>query len=56
MWLFQHAAFEIYRLTDGAYTRVDRSGYLPDLEIAHIARFAIRPDQDEALRELRRLL
>lgn len=56
VWLFQDGAFEIYRLADGTYTRVERSGFLPDLEFSLIARLAIRPDQDEALRELKRLL
>jgi hypothetical protein len=56
VWLFQDSAFELYRLTGGAYARVERSGYLPDLDFALIARLAVRPDPDEALRELRRLL
>jgi Uma2 family endonuclease len=53
VWLFQDAAFAIHRLVDGQYQRVERSGLLTDLDFALIARLATRPDQDEALRELR---
>jgi len=56
VWLFQDSAFEIYRLTEDRYQRVERSGFLPELDFALLARLAVRPDQDEALRELRRLL
>ena len=56
VWLFQESAFELYRLTDGAYVRVERSGFLPDLDFGVIARLAVRPDQDAALRELKQLL
>lgn len=56
VWLFRNAAFELYRLADGAYERIERSGFLPDLDFALIARLAVREDQHEALRELRNLL
>lgn len=56
VWLFQDGAFQISRLTEGRYERVERSGFLPELDFALLARLAVRPDQDEALRELRRLL
>jgi len=56
VWLFQDSAFEIYRLIEDSYQRVERSGFLPELDFALLARLAVRPDQDEALHELRRLL
>lgn len=56
VWLFQNAAFEIYQLAQDGYERVERSRFLPELDFALLARLAVRPDQDEALRELRRLL
>jgi Uma2 family endonuclease len=56
VWLFRDSAFELYRLEDGRYQRIDRSGFLPELDFVLLARLAVRPDQDEALNELRRLL
>jgi Uma2 family endonuclease len=56
VWLFRDSAFELYRLEHGRHQRLDRSGFLPELDFVLLARLAVRPDQDEALRELRRLL
>ena len=56
VWLFRNGAFELYRLANDGYGRIERSGFLPDLDFALIARLAVREDQHEALRELRRLL
>jgi Uma2 family endonuclease len=56
VWLFQDGAFALYRLMQDRYERVERSGFLPELDFVLLARLAVRPDQDEALRELRRLL
>jgi len=56
VWLFRDSAFELYRLHDDRYQRVDRSGFLPSLDFVLLARLAVRPDQDEVLNELRRLL
>lgn len=56
VWLFQNTGFELYRLAGDRYERVERSGFLPELDFALLARLAVRPDQDEVLRELRRLL
>ena len=44
------------RLVDGQYVSIERSGFLPDLDFALIARLAARTDQDEALQELRGIL
>ena len=56
VWLFRNGAFEIYRLAGEHYDRVERSGFLPELDFALIARLAGYPDQQDALDELRRLL
>ncbi len=56
VWLFRNSAFELYRLATDAYEPIERSGFLPDLDFALIARLAVREDQHEALRELRNLL
>jgi Uma2 family endonuclease len=56
VWLFQDHAFQLYQLTGERYQRAERSGFLPELDFALLARLAVRADQDEALRELRRLL
>lgn len=56
VWIFQDGGFELYHLTDHGYTRIERSAFLPALDFAILAPLAVRPDQDEALRELKRLL
>jgi len=56
VWLFRNAAFEVYRLAGDHYDRVERSGFLPELDFALIARLAAYGDQQDALDELRRLL
>ena len=56
VWLFQDGKFELHRLSGATYQRVERSTFLPDLDFALIGRLAAREDQDEALRELRKLL
>jgi Uma2 family endonuclease len=52
VWLFKDEAFEIYRLTDGEYQRVEQSQLLPELDFSLIARLAVLEDQPAALREL----
>ncbi len=56
VWLFEDGAFAIHRLVGEHYERIERSAFLPDLDLVLIARLAVRPDQDEALRELNQLL
>jgi Uma2 family endonuclease len=56
VWLFRHGAFELYRRAGDHYDRIERSGFLPELDLALIARLAAYPDQQDALDELRRLL
>jgi len=56
VWLFRKGAFELYRLAGDAYERIERSGFLPELDFALIARLAVLEDQPAAIRELRKLL
>jgi Uma2 family endonuclease len=56
VWLFRDGAFELYHLEKDGYMRVERSTFLPELDFALIATLAVREDQLEALRELRRHL
>ena len=56
VWLFDNGVFRLNRLDGEKYTPISRSVLLPDLDFDLIARFAVREDQDVALRELRRLL
>lgn len=56
VWLFRGGAFELYRLAGEGYERIERSGFLPELDFALLASLAVREDQHEALLELRRLL
>jgi Uma2 family endonuclease len=56
VWLFRDGAFEIHRLADGAYTRVERSALLSDLDLGSIARLATRDDQAAAIAEWIRTL
>jgi Uma2 family endonuclease len=52
VWLWRDGAFELYRRGEaGGYERIDRSAHLPELDFALVARFAVREDQDVALRE-----
>ncbi len=55
VWLFRNGAFELYRLAGDHYDRVERSGFLPELDFALIARLAAYKNQQEALDELRAL-
>ncbi len=56
VWLFRDGAFELYRLAGDHYDRVERSGFLPELDFALIARLAAHEDQQAALDELRSLV
>jgi Uma2 family endonuclease len=56
VWLFRHGAFEVHRLAGDHYELVERSRFLPELDLSLIARLAACPDQQDALDELRRVL
>jgi Uma2 family endonuclease len=52
VWLFRDERFELYRLTETGCERVERSGFLPELDFALIERLAVWEDQPAALRAL----
>jgi Uma2 family endonuclease len=52
VWLWKDGAFHLYRRrAEGGYDPVDRSAFLPALDLSLVARFVMREDQDVALRE-----
>jgi len=54
VWLFQDGTFSLHHLTAGGYERVQHSTLIPGLDFTLVAQLATRPDQDEALRDLKR--
>jgi Uma2 family endonuclease len=57
VWLWKEGQFEVYRrLAEGGYERVERSTFLPALDLSLVARFVTREDQDVALREFAELV
>jgi Uma2 family endonuclease len=56
VWLFRNGAFEVHRLAGDHYDSIERSQFLPELDLSLIARLAACPDQQDALDEFRRLL
>ena len=53
VWIFKDASFRLYALDAGTgrYHQVDRSVLLPQLDFAMIARYAVRVDTPQALRD-----
>jgi Uma2 family endonuclease len=52
VWLWKDGAFHIFRRrVEGGYEPVERSAFLPELDLSLVARFVTREDQDVALRE-----
>ena len=52
MWVFREGVFRIYvRAADGAYAEATASGLMPGLDFAVVARYAVRTDSPQALRE-----
>ena len=51
LWVFSHGAFTIFELTSGAYVQRTRSAFIPDLDFALLARYVVREDVAQALRE-----
>jgi Uma2 family endonuclease len=54
VWVFREGAFALFALdrSSGRYAQVARSVLVPDLDFATIARYALRTDTPQALREL----
>jgi len=53
LWLFEKGVFTLEHHDGTAYRRVERSVILPALDFALLARFAVRTDQHQALKEWR---
>lgn len=54
VWVFREGSFALFALDGGtgAYAQVPRSRLIPDLDFEMIARYALRSDTPQALREL----
>jgi Uma2 family endonuclease len=53
LWLFDDDSFRLYRLRGQLYEAIERSELVPSLDFAILARFAVRLDQHQAVREFR---
>jgi Uma2 family endonuclease len=51
VWAFRKGAFTIHLLQDGAYVIAPRSALLPELDVELLARFVVREDMPQAVRE-----
>jgi Uma2 family endonuclease len=49
VWFWQDDKIRIYRLQDGEYAEVEASGWLPDLDIAHLEQCLLMESQLEAM-------
>jgi hypothetical protein len=54
VWTFENGTFTVYEFegTTRRYAAIERSRLVPDLDLAMIARYAMRIDTPQALREL----
>ncbi|HEY5959509.1 MAG TPA: Uma2 family endonuclease [Polyangiaceae bacterium] len=53
VWFWHKGDFAIYRLSNGAYERSERSALLPELDFVQLAGFAEQSDQHAALKAYR---
>ncbi|HVV85341.1 MAG TPA: Uma2 family endonuclease [Kofleriaceae bacterium] len=49
VWFFRDGAFELHRLGDDGYARIERSTFLPELDLVQLATFVDRDDQTAAV-------
>jgi Uma2 family endonuclease len=58
VWIFKDGRFSLYALDRAAsqYAQIARSRLLPDLDFALVARYAVRLDTPQALREFERAI
>jgi Uma2 family endonuclease len=52
VWLFEKGEFRLFRLESGAYQKIDRSRFLPEVDFSLVAHVALSEDQPAALLEL----
>ena len=55
-WYWRKGAIEIYVLTEGMFTRSERSQLLPDLDVALLASVLDRETLTQAVRDFRKAL
>ena len=55
-WEDEAQAFRLYALRGARYEPIDASAFLPTLDMAMLARFVVRTDQPQAMKEFRDLL
>jgi Uma2 family endonuclease len=53
LWIFDKGVFSIWRRDGAEYDRAETSAAVPPLDFALLARFCVRTDQHEALKEWR---
>lgn len=53
VWVFEAGAFKVFALRAGRYELIAASEIFPEVDLAAIASFALRPDQHAALRAFR---
>jgi Uma2 family endonuclease len=53
LWLFEAGAFSIWHHDGSGYGRRERSKLVPELDFALLARFVVRTDQPQAVKEWR---
>jgi Uma2 family endonuclease len=58
VWIFKDGRFLLYALDPASpqYAEIARSRFLPELDFALVARYAVRPDTPQALREFERAI
>jgi Uma2 family endonuclease len=53
VWIWKQGQFRIFVLGNDGYSEVERSGLVPGLDFAELAKFAEQADQHEALKQYR---
>ncbi len=53
VWFWKDGRLEVHRLAGTKYVKKKRSGFLPDLDLTALARFAAMPGQTAAIRAFR---
>jgi Uma2 family endonuclease len=56
VWVFKDGAFQLFALDGDHYAPIERSRLIPDLDFVLVARFAVRRDTPQALREFERIV
>jgi Uma2 family endonuclease len=54
VWFFEAGRLSVHRLRDRGYKQVERSGFVPELDLALLEKYAGREDQLDALTEFDR--